>query len=329
MFKKLQLSAVLLCLLCTCFVHVAQSSAVPKSKEGKNAIVIASFGTTVPEALPAITNILKQVREAYPQTEVRLCFTSNIIRNIWHKRQAEPEKWLKLGVPQEVLFVKNIISVLGDLHEEGYRNVIVQPTHMFFMEQSHDLASYVHAINSINTLKEKWKPFDHVVMGRPALGMPGDNHDYHQDVVHAVKTLAADVAIAEQEKAALVYMGHGNEHWSTGIYAETAHAMKTEYPQVKTVIGVVEGQPTIEHVVAQLKQLGCKKVVLKPFMIVAGDHATNDMAGAAKDSWQSILEANGIEVKPVLTGLGSNQAFVQLFVEHIADAAKINNLQLK
>lgn len=329
MFKKWHLSAVLLCVLCTGLVQVAQATTVAKSKESKTAIIIASFGTTVPEALPAITNILNQVRIAYPQTEVRLCFTSNIIRDIWHKRQSEPEKWLKLGVPKEVLFVKNIISVLGELHEDGYRNVIVQPTHMFFMEQSHDLASYVHAINSINTLKEKWKPFDHVVMGRPVLGMPGDRFDYHLDVARAVETLAADVTMAEQEKGALVYMGHGNEHWSTGIYAETAHAMKKKFPQVDSVIGVVEGQPTIDEVVAQLKQLGTKKVVLKPFMIVAGDHAINDMAGGAEDSWQSILETNGFEVEPVLAGLGSNEDFVQIFVEHIADAAKINNLQLK
>ncbi|MEE4240407.1 MAG: sirohydrochlorin cobaltochelatase [Desulfopila sp.] len=297
--------------------------------EAKTAIIIAGFGTTVPRALGAVTNINDRVRQAFPETEVRLTFTSNIIRSIWGKRRAEAQKWLDQGVPEEILYVENIISVIGDLREEGYRNIIVQPTHMFYMEQSHDLNSYVRAFASINTMKTRWRPFDKVVMGRPALGMPGDRYSYHDDIATVVQTLAADAEQARREDAVLVYMGHGNEHWSTGIYAETQKKMKEEYPDVETVIGVVEGNPTIDDVLEQLKTTKRKKVILKPFMIVAGDHAVNDMAGPEEDSWLSLLQKNGYEVETVLEGLGRNNAFADIFVNHIKDVAADHNLELR
>ena len=304
----------------------ASNYAAPK---GKTAIVIASFGTTVPSAIKSITNIVERVKNAYPTTEVRVTFTSNIIRSVWRKRQTEAQKWLDLGIPREILYVENIISTLGGLRDGGYRNIIVQPTHMFFMEQSYDLKAYVEAFNSIETMKKKWKPFHNIVMGRPALGMPGDVYSYHDDVAAAVKTLAGDIKMAEREKAILLYMGHGNEHWSTGIYAETQKKMREMYPEVVTFIGVVEGAPALDDFLTQLKQLKNRKIVLRPFMIVAGDHAVNDMAGSEEDSWKSILVKEGYEVQSVLEGLGSNDQFADLFVKHIADAAKEKAIILK
>ncbi len=297
--------------------------------KGKTAIIIASFGTTVPSAVKSITNIIDRVKKAYPGTEVRVTFTSNIIRSVWKKRQAEPQKWLDQGIPKEIIYVKNIISTFGDLREDGYRNIIVQPTHMFFMEQSYDLSAYVKAIDSIDTMKEKWKPFDNIIVGRPALGMPGDVYSYHDDVAAAVETLAGNVKMAANEKAMLIYMGHGNEHWSTGIYAETQKKMRQMYPEVLTFIGVVEGAPALEDLLSHLKSAKTKKVVLRPFMIVAGDHAKNDMAGPGEDSWKSILVKEGFEVQTVLEGLGSNDQFADLFVDHIADAAKERNIVLQ
>jgi sirohydrochlorin cobaltochelatase len=300
-----------------------------KAKEDKNAIIIASFGTTVPSAVQSITNIVNHVKKAYPDTEVRVTFTSNIIRSVWRKRRAEPQKWLDKGIPREILYVKNIIQTFGDLREEGYNNIVVQPTHMFYMEQAQDLKSYVNAMASIETTKAKWKPFSKIVMGRPALGMPGDLYSYHEDLAEAVGTLADDVKIAEKEGAVLLYMGHGNEHWSSGIYAEFQKKMNKVYPQVKTLIGVVEGMPTIEDVIVQLKHAKTDKIVLRPFMIVAGDHATNDMAGDEGDSWKSILTAKGYKVQCILKGLGSNDEFASLFVERIADAAEEKGIALK
>ena len=101
------------------------------------------------------------------------------------------------------------------------------------------------------------------------------------------------------------------------------------YPDVATYIGVVEGYPSVDNIIGRLKHNTSKKVLLKPFMIVAGDHAVNDMAGPEEDSWKSILEKDGYEVNAVLVGLGSNNGFAQLFVDRIADAAKERGLELK
>jgi sirohydrochlorin cobaltochelatase len=292
-----------------------------KPGSGKSAILLASFGTTVPEAVGAITNITDTVREAYPGTEVRITFTSNIIRSIWKKRQADPEVWLSQGIPEEILYVKNFIAAVGDLLEDGYTNIVVQPTHMFFMEQSHDLLQYVNGLASIRTMKPRWKPIDKIVMGRPALGMPGDRYSYHEDVEAACRTLAEDAGEAADAGAALVYMGHGNEHWSTGIYAETEKKMREMYPDTQTFIGVVEGAPGLDDIIGRLKQEKSKKVILRPFMIVAGDHATNDMAGPEEDSWKSVLSRQGYSAEAKLEGLGNNDAFARIFVDHIGDAA--------
>ncbi len=317
-------------LLTLVFVSPSLASNMGKSaKEGKTAIVIASFGTTVPTAVTSIINIIDQTKAAYPHTEVRVTFTSNIIRSVWRGRQDDPKKWLDMGIPSEILYVKNIISTIGDLREEGYRNIIVQPTHMFYMEQSQDLKSYVEGLASIQTTKEKWRPFDTLVMGRPALGMPGDTYSYHEDVMKAIETLAGDVELARKEGAMLVYMGHGNEHWSTGIYAETQKRMRAMYPDVMTYIGVVEGMPSLDDLIPAMTHAKTKKIVLKPFMIVAGDHATNDMAGEEADSWQSILVKKGYDVQPVLKGLGSNDDFARIFVSHIQDAADAAGIKLK
>jgi len=304
------------------------SSGSAAARDGA-AIVLASFGTTVPEAVGSIINIKKRVEHAFPETPVKITFTSNIIRAVWQKRQADAQKWLDQGIPEEVLYVKNIIATIGDLMESGYKDIIVQPTHMYYMEQSYDLEQYINALSGIRTMKAKWQPFGKLVMGRPALGRPGVDHDYHHDLKNVVTILEGDVNVARKEGAMLVYMGHGNEHWSTGIYAELAHQMQQTYPDVVTCVGVVEGFPGIDQVSVCLNASGKGKVVLKPLMIVAGDHAINDMAGDEADSWKSILTLAGFEVMPVLEGLGANDAFADIFVSHIKDAAHDAGISLK
>ncbi|UCD82932.1 MAG: sirohydrochlorin cobaltochelatase [Desulfobacterales bacterium] len=300
-----------------------------KKKGVKVAIMLASFGTTVPSALESITNIQRQIQTAFPDVPVRVTFTSNIIRSVWKKRQAEAQKWLDQGIPADILYVKNIIASFGDLFEDGYRNIIVQPTHMFFMEQSHDLAQYVNAMRSIRTIKEKWMPFEKIALGRPALGTVGARYDYHQDIDKALRTLAPDIELARKQTAKLVYMAHGNAHWPTGIYSEAAKMMREMYPDVVTFIGAVEGYPGIDDVVRYLSNFDSGNIILKPFMIVAGDHAVNDMAGNEQDSWKSVLTAKGFKVLPVLEGLGSNDDFAQIFVAHIKDAARDAGIPLK
>ena len=329
--KKNTLVSILVFLLIIVFSSSALAGEHAKGSidQGKVAIVLASFGTTVPSAIESITNIQTQVKKAFPDVPVKLTFTSNIIRSVWKERQAEAKKWLGKGIPKEVLYAKNIIATFGDLREDGYRNIIVQPTHIFFMEQAQDLSSYVNALASIKTTKEKWMPFDKIVMGRPALGGPGDKYDYHDDMEKALKSVSADVELARKNKAMLLYMGHGNEHWSTGIYMEAARKMRELYPDVVTYIGSVEGFPGIGDIARYLSHFDSGKIVLKPFMIVAGDHATNDMASDEEDSWKSILTKQGFKIIPVLKGLGSNHKFANIFVDHIKDAARDNGIKIK
>lgn len=303
------------------------SNAAPK--EAKSAIVLAHFGTTVPNGLRAITTINNAVRKAYPETEVRITFTSNMIRSVWKKRQAAPQQWLDQGISEEIISVKNIIATIGDLLEDGYTDIVVQPSHMFFMEQSHDLQQYVNGLAGINTMKKRWKPFNNLVMGRPALGGPGDRFPYHDDIDAVVKTLEKDAMDARDKGALLVYMGHGNEYWSTGIYGETEKKMREAYPEVETFIGVVEGAPSLDDLLPRLVASKSRKIILRPFMIVAGDHATNDMAGEDEDSWKSILESSGFDVEAVLSGLGENKEFANIFVDHIADAANLRHITLQ
>ena len=331
MIRKLTATAILGFFLFSVLSIPASAAGTQKKqqKTGKAAIILASFGTTVPSAVESIINIQQKVQAAFPEVPVRVTFTSNIIRKVWKKRQANAQKWLDQGIPPEILYVKNIISTFGDLREEGYRDIVVQPTHMFFMEQSHDLAQYVEAMRSIRTIKKRWQPFNKIALGRPALGTIGNQYEYQKDLEKALRTLAPDVALARKNNANLVYMAHGNEHWSVGIYGEAAKMMRELYPDVITYFGAVEGYPGIEDVSRDLKQAQSNKIILKPFMIVAGDHAVNDMAGDDDDSWKTILTRQGISVIPVLKGLGSNDEFAQLFVVHIKDAARDMGIELR
>ncbi|MBW1646224.1 MAG: sirohydrochlorin cobaltochelatase [Deltaproteobacteria bacterium] len=325
--KSLFIAILAGCLLFTCW-QPALAGHGSQEKADKVAIVIASFGTTVPNGIAAIANIQKKITEAFPGVPVRLTFTSNIIRSVWKKRQAEADKWLAQGTPKDFLYVKGIIPTIGDLIEDGYQTIIVQPTHIYQMEQYMDLLSYVNALNSIKTIKKRWMPIKKIVVGRPAMGQFGDRYDYHEDMKKALETLGADAELARRQGAVLVYMAHGNEYMSTGIYCEAQKMMRQLYPDVQTFFGSVEGFPGLADVVKSLRHAKSKKVVLKPFMIVAGDHATNDMAGEEADSWKNVIAKQGFQVYPVLTGLGQNDAFAELFVAHIKDAARDNGISL-
>jgi sirohydrochlorin cobaltochelatase len=192
-------------------------------------------------------------------------------------------------------------------------------------EEFLDLHTYVNGLMNMGTLKKaKYKPFYKIALGRPALGTYGTKFPYGKDIERVAEVMAPDVELAKNENAGIVYMGHGNEFFpgNGGAYLELASKMRKMYPGVVTTIGNVEGYPGIEDVIELLKLYAVKKVVLKPFMVVAGDHTLNDMASDDKDSWRSILMDNGFEVVTVKEGLGENDNFAKIFVEHVADAAK-------
>ncbi len=305
------------------------SSFAMNQKSDKKAIVLAGFGTSYPSALVAITNIQDTVQKAFPEIKVKVAFTSNIIRKIWHKRQND-QKFLSENpnIPKDILYVKGPLATIADLQDEGYNIIIVQPTHIYFGEEYNDLTSYVNALNSIKTIKAKFMPFKKLVIGRPLLGKSGIEHDYHEDLVPAARAFAADVALAKENNAALVYMGHGNEYYSTGAYTEFQQTLRKMYPKTNIFVGTVEGYPSLGNVVDGLLHTKVKKIVLKPFMIVAGDHANNDMAGDEDDSWKMVIQDKGIKVIPVTKGIGENPAIAAIYVNHIKDVAKDNDIEL-
>lgn len=295
----------------------------------KPAVILAVFGTSHVEALPGIMDIYRSVQQAFPEVEVRLSFTSSIIRRIWRERRlnqaflaANPE------APSEVLMVKGPIATIADLQDEGYGNIIVQPTHLANAEEYTDLSSYVAAFNSIKTIKERNMPFQKIILGRPVLGVPGIIHEYRLDIERAARALAADVDHAREKGAALVYMGHGNDHFSTGVYVEFSEVMRHMYPEVKTYVAMVEGFPSRELLFREISRDKIRKVYMKTLMTVAGVHAQEDMAGDNDDSLKSQLLAKGIEVEFDLHGLGENEKFAAIFVANIKDAARDNDLEL-
>ncbi len=286
----------------------------------KKAIVLAAFGTSYPQALDSILNIKNRVQKANPDMLVKLAFTSSIIRNIWQERQNDAA-WQKAnaGVPKEVLFVRNPLATIADLQNDGYEDISVQSLHVFAGEEFADLKDLMIGLRSIRTVKAKSLPFKRMRLGRPALGAPGNVYPYTEDITAGVKALKADVAKAKKMNAALVYMGHGNDFYSTGIYAEFQREMQKEYNH-PIFLACVEGFPNFDDMLASLKLSGKKNILMKPFMVVAGDHASNDMAGDEDDSWKVMLTKAGYKVTTKLRGLGSVDTWADLYVKHLKEA---------
>jgi len=323
--KKLSLIIVMIFLS----LALCVSSFAMGPQEDKKAIVLAQFGTSYPSALVAITNIQKQVQRAFPDVKVKMAFTSYIIRNIWHERQTD-KKFLKenKNISREILYIKGPLATVTNLQDEGYTTIIVQPTHVFEGEEYLDLKTCIDGLDSITAIRTKHKPFKKIVLGRPLFGKKGEKYPYHEDLEAAAKAVMADVALAQKNNAALVYMGHGNECLSTGAYIEFQETLRKMHPDIPVYIGVVEGFPHLDYVVAGLVKDRINKVVLKPLMIVAGDHANNDMAGDEDDSWKTVIKSNGIKVITAIQGLGENPEIAKIFIQHIKNVARDNQIGL-
>jgi len=315
-------------LLCT-FILLASLPALAghhKEAPTKQAIVLAAFGTSYPDALGSILNIKTRIEKANPDTLVKLAFTSSIIRDIWQKRQND-KAWQKAnpGVPTEILFVKNPLATIADLQNDGYQDIAVQSLHVFAGEEFDDLTNTMLGLRSIRAIKAKSVPFKRMRLGRPILGMPGDVYPYTEDIATAAKALKMDVTEAKKMDAALVYMGHGNDYYSTSTYAEFQREMQRTYEH-PVFVACVEGFPDFDDLLAALKASGKKKILMKAFMVVAGDHAANDMAGDEDDSWKVMLTKAGFTVKTELRGLGSVDAWADIYVNHLKDAMSQNHM---
>lgn len=301
-----------------------------KTEHGKAAIVLALFGSTVQSGLRGIYGVEAALRQAFPATSISLAFTSNQVRGIWQERAKSSEyRFLHPEIRDSILQIQGPLAAIANLQDRGYRDIVVQPGHIVAAEEYHDLASYVRNLALIRTMKPRWQPFKRLVLAKPALGAYNPRHSYSADILTAAEALIADVNLAREREAILVYMGHGNLYFPAGgLYLECAARMRSLAPDTPTFIGTVEGFPGIDEVLVELRRQPCKRVLLKPFLLCAGDHAHRDMAGDAPDSWKSILTREGFTVEAIARGLGEEPEFAALFARHTASAAADAGIEL-
>ena len=281
---------------------------------GENEILVVSFGTSFNDSRATdIGGIEKAVAAAYPDWSVRRAFTAQIIIN--HVQARDGEK------------IDNMDQALERAVNNGVKNLIVQPTHLMHG------AEYDELVEAVENYKDK---FETVKISEPLLGEVGEDASVVNSDKEAVAKAIADTAVKEagfdsmaaaaEEKTAFVFMGHGTSHTAKITYSQMQSQIN-DLGFENVFIGTVEGEPedtSCQAVIEKVKEAGYTKVILRPLMIVAGDHANNDMAGDDDDSWKSMFNASGAfeSVETQIEGLGRIADVEQLYVAHIADVLK-------
>lgn len=275
---------------------------------GENELLVVSFGTSFNDSRAAdIGGVEKALQEAYPDWSVRRAFTAQIIIN--HVQARDDEK------------IDNVEQALDRAVDNGVKNLIIQPTHLMHG------AEYDELTEAVEKYQDK---FETVKIAEPLLGEVGsDASAINEDkeavakaiTAEAVKTAKYDsLDAAAEDGTAFVFMGHGTSHTAKISYSQMQTQMeKLGYKNV--FIGTVEGEPedtSCEAVIEKVKDAGYKNVILRPLMVVAGDHANNDMAGDDDDSWKSQFEASKEfdSVETQIAGLGEISDIQQLYVAH-------------
>ena len=284
---------------------------------GENELLVVSFGTSFNASRAAdIKGIEDALQTAYPDWSVRRAFTAQIIIN--HVQARDGEK------------IDNMQQAMDRAVANGVKNLVVQPTHLMHG------AEYDEMMEMIDSYRDK---FESVAVAEPLLGEVGaDAAVINSDKEAVAKAITAaavkdagfdSLDAAAAEKTAFVFMGHGTSHTAKISYSQMQTTMQTlGYDNV--FIGTVEGEPeetACENVIEAVKAAGYTKVVLRPLMVVAGDHANNDMAGADDDSWLSQFKASGAfeEVDTQIAGLGEISDIQQLYIAHTKAATESLN----
>ncbi|HHO47154.1 MAG TPA: hypothetical protein ENN06_01655 [Desulfobacteraceae bacterium] len=289
------------------------------------AILLAMFGTSVARALPALLNIRDRMADRYPATPTRLAFTSTLIRSTWHRRTMDKDyRAAHPEVPAEIYAIQDPRAILAGLLEQDLAAVVVQPVYIAPGGEYNEMKALVEELNARSETAR-------LVLAQPAFGPAPDGTECNESDIAAVAgALADDVRFARERKAALLYMGHGTKNYGVEpLYHRFAEGMRRLYPDVLTVIGTVEGKRPLADALERVRNNEVKRVVLKPFMVAAGNHVRKDMLGPAPRGWKEQLERQGLEVEPVLRGLGEQDAFARIFVERTAAAAAGAGIRLR
>lgn len=253
---------------------------------GETELLVVSFGTSYNDSrrltIGAIENALEK---AFPDYAVRRGFTSQII--IDHVKDRD-------GVT-----IDNVGEALDRAVANGVKTLVIQPTHLMNGLEYTDL---------VNEVAQYSDAFEQVAIGQPLLTSDED----FQAVIAAITEATKEY---DDGKTAICFMGHGTEAESNQVYAKM-QTLLTEGGYDNYYVGTVEATPSLDDVLAAVQAGEYENVVLMPLMIVAGDHANNDMAGDEEDSWKSAFEAAGYNVECLLQGLGQLEAIQQIFVEH-------------
>ena len=275
---------------------------------GENELLVVSFGTSFNDSRAEdIGGIEKALQKAYPDWSVRRAFTAQIIIN--HVQARDGEK------------IDNMDQALQRAVDNGVKNLIVQPTHLMHG------AEYDELSEAVVNYSDK---FESVTIAEPLLGEVGSADDsVNSDKEAVAKAVTAEAVktagyesldAAKEDGTAFVFMGHGTSHTAKISYSQMQNQMNAlGYDNV--FIGTVEGEPedtACEAVIEKIQEAGYKKVVLRPLMVVAGDHANNDMAGDDDDSWKSQFEASGVfdSIETQIAGLGQIPVIQDLYVSH-------------
>ncbi len=287
---------------------------------GENEILVVSFGTSFNDSrVKDISSIEKAIQAANPDWSVRRAFTAQIIIN--HVQARDGEK------------IDNVDQALERAVANNVKNLVVQPTHLMHG------AEYDELTEALDNYKDK---FESVVIAEPLLGEVGSDASVINEDKKAVAEAVVKAAVAsagydsldaaDKDGAAFVFMGHGTAHTAKVSYSQMATQMK-DLGYKNVFIGTVEGEPeetACENVIEDVKNAGYKKVILRPLMVVAGDHANNDMAGDDDDSWKSMFTAaNSFDsIDCQIEGLGRIKEVQDLYVAHTASAMKDDGKKL-
>jgi sirohydrochlorin cobaltochelatase len=254
--------------------------------QSKKAILVVSFGTSYADTRQVTIEACEaKIRETFSDYEVRRAFTSSMIIAIMKKRDN-----IHVETPEEAL---------QTLQTEGFSEVVVQPLHIIPGSEFHDVVQIVKKYESA---------FEKVHLGVPLLATT-------EDYMAVVDALKGQLPVL-QENEAVVFMGHGTHHPANAAYAALERMFDDQGLQ-KVFVGTVEGYPELDQVIQRLQANNIEKVILMPFMLVAGDHAKNDMAGDEEDSWKTVLKKAGYVVDTYLHGLGENPEIQNIYVQHI------------
>lgn len=251
----------------------------------KTALLCVSFGTSVPAARKSIDAVEKALYQQMPYADFYRAFTSPTIRRILAGRGEN---------------IWSMEEALDNLICEDYDRIVIQPTHFLYGLEYEALRSEV---------EEAKKKFPNLILGEPLLSCT-------QDLKDLAQILCEEYPARKGE--AVVFMGHGTPHFSNVVYP-ALQAVFHMMGRKDVFVGTVEGWPEIDQIAFQLKDGSFSGVRLAPLMLVAGDHALNDMAGEENDSWKNILSRKGFQVECILKGLGVNQGVQDLYQKHLGE----------